>query len=270
MSFSNAQEMIRMARQRDIIIDSSCYGMGRGVGNLATELLADYINNNIEQRYSLLPILNIVDTYLMPIYAVQRWGYDLPYFLSATAKCHPNYAAYLMKKETLRIQTIEKILSLIPIEKRSEFDSELIEKLYLDIQKYEVDDRNAYEKLKTILGNKKVTILGPGSSIIKYKDDIKQKIKESFVITANFVSPEYTADALFISNNKRLSELDVEALNQIIVTSNLSNEIAGNLVFNYSTLLGEGDASDNAGAMLIRILNKIGVKKLFIAGFDGL
>ena len=269
MSFSNAQEMIRMARQRDIIIDSSCYGMGRGVGNLATELLADYINNNIEQRYSLLPILNIVDTYLMPIYAVQRWGYDLPYFLSATAKCHPNYAAYLMKKETLRIQTIEKILSLIPIEKRSEFDSELIEKLYLDIQKYEVDDRNAYEKLKTILGNKKVTILGPGSSIIKYKDDIKQKNKESFVITANFVSPEYTADALFISNNKRLSELDVEALNQIIVTSNLSNEIAGNLVFNYSTLLGEGDASDNAGAMLIRILNKIGVKKLFIAGFDG-
>ena len=54
---------------------------------------------------------------------------------------------------------------------------------------------------------------------------------------------------MFISNNKRLSELDVEALNQIIVTSNLSNEIAGNLVFNYSTLLGEGDASDNAGAI---------------------
>lgn len=269
MSFSNAQEMIRMARQRDIIIDSSCYGMGRGVGNLATELIADYINNNIKQRYVLSPILNIVDTYLMPIYAIQRWGYDLPYFLSATAKCHPNYAAYLMKKETLRIQTIEKILSLIPIEKRSEFDNDFIEKLYLDIQRYEVNDKRAYEKLKQILENKKVTILGPGSSIIKYKDDIQKKIKDSFVITANFVSSEYSVDALFISNNKRLSDLDVKSLNQIIVTSNLSNAVEGTLVFNYSSLLGEGDASDNAGAMLIRILNRVGVKKLFIAGFDG-
>ena len=269
MSFSNAQEMIRMARQRDIIIDSSCYGMGRGVGNLATELLADYINNNIEHRYSLLPILNIIDTYLMPIYAVQRWGYDLPYFLSATAKCHPNYATYLMKKETLRIQTIEKILSLIPMEKRSEFDYKLIEKLYINMQKYKVDDRNAYVKLKEILGDRNVTILGPGSSIIKYKDDIKPKIKDTFVITANFVHPEYIVDALFISNNKRLSDLNVEEIKQIIVTSNLSNEIAGALVFNYSSLLGEGDACDNAGAMLIRILKNIGVKKLLIAGFDG-
>ena len=100
MSFSNAQEMIQLNHQRTIIVDSSCYGMGRGVGNLATELFIDYINNNIEQRYSLVPVLKIVDKYLMPIYAEQRWGYDLPYFLSATVKCHPNYATYLMKKET--------------------------------------------------------------------------------------------------------------------------------------------------------------------------
>ena len=115
MSFANAQEMIRLNHQRTIIVDSSCYGMGRGVGNLTTELFADYINNNIEQRYSLIPLLNIVDKYLMPIFSEQRWGYDLPYFLSATAKCHPNYAAHLMKKETLGIEKIEIEASIIPI-----------------------------------------------------------------------------------------------------------------------------------------------------------
>ena len=103
MSFANAQEMIRLNRERTIIIDSSCYGMGRGVGNLATELITDYINNNLGQKYSLTPILNIVDKYIMPIYAQQRWGYDLPYFLSATYKCHPNYAAHLIRKETISI-----------------------------------------------------------------------------------------------------------------------------------------------------------------------
>ena len=40
-------------------------------------------------------------------------------------------------------------------------------------------------------------------------------------------------------------------------------------MFNYSSLLGEGDASDNAGAMLIRILKNSGVKKVLLAGFDG-
>ena len=33
-----------MTKDRDIIIDSSIYGMGRGAGNLNTELLADYLN----------------------------------------------------------------------------------------------------------------------------------------------------------------------------------------------------------------------------------
>lgn len=134
MSFANAQEMIRLNHQRTIIIDSSCYGMGRGVGNLCTELLTDYINSNIGQRYSMLPVLNIVDKFLMPIYAEHRWGYDLPYFLAATVKCHPNYAAYLLRKETLSIEKIEKLLSLIPLENRAEFDSELIEEMYVNMQ----------------------------------------------------------------------------------------------------------------------------------------
>ena len=41
MAFANAQEMTRLSNGRTIILDSSCYGMGRGVGNLSTELIAD-------------------------------------------------------------------------------------------------------------------------------------------------------------------------------------------------------------------------------------
>lgn len=269
MSFANAQEMIRMARQRDIIIDASCYGMGRGVGNLATELLADYINNNIIQKYSLVPILNIVDTYLMPIYANQRWGYDLPYFLSATAKCHPNYAAYLIKKETLCIEKIEKLLRLIPIDERSEFNSKLIEKLYHEMQSYEVDDSKAYIKLKSRVFDREVVILGPGASIVKCKEVVHKAMEGRYCITTNFKAEDFMADALFISNHKRIVDLDLSLPQQIMVTSNLKNVIPNALIFNYSSLLGEGDASDNAGAMLIRILKKVGVKKIYLAGFDG-
>ncbi len=269
MSFANAQEMIRLNRNRTIIVDTSCYGMGRGVGNLNTELFIDYINNNIEQRYSLIPVLKIVDKYLMPIYAEQRWGYDLPYFLSATAKCHPNYATYLMKKETMSIEKIEKLLSLIPVEDRSEYSVDLIESLYLMMQNCDVDDSTAYTKLAEMVANKDVVVLGPGSSIVKYEDRIKVVASGKIVISTNFIPDIYKVDILFVSNEKRLDTLDLDSVGFVIATSNLKDDIDNALFFNYSSFLGEGDASDNAGAMLIRILKSVGTKKIYLAGFDG-
>ena len=74
---------------------------------------------------------------------------------------------------------------------------------------------------------------------------------------------------MIISNEKRLNTLDFSKADKVIATSNLKEEIQNALFFNYSSLLGEGDVSDNAGAMLIRILKKSGVKKICLAGFDG-
>lgn len=267
MSFSNAQEMIRLAHGRNIIVDTSCYGMGRGVGNLATELFCDYINNNLEQKYSIIPILNIVDKFLMPIYAEQRWGYDLPYFLSASAKCHPNYATYLIKKETLNIESIEKMLSLLPLDGRMEYDESLIESIYFRVQSAEMKDSDAIDTLTRKINGQEVVILGPGSSIINEKDKIEKTAKGKFIITTNFITDQYEADAIFISNKKRLSSFKEHPKGCILSTSNLC--IKNSLVFNYSSLLGEGNASDNAGAMLIRLLKKVGVTKIYLAGFDG-
>ena len=90
---------------------------------------------------------------------------------------------------------------------------------------------------------------------------------ERFIVTTNFITNEYESDALFISNEKRLSVLKNNLPQYTIATSNL--KINTDLIFNYSSILGEGDAADNAGAMLIRILKKANVKKVFLAGFDG-
>lgn len=269
MSFANAQEMIRLNRGRTIIIDASCYGMGRGVGNLPTELITDHVNNDIGQKYSLIPILNIVDKYLMPIYSQQRWGYALPFFLSATFKCHPNYAAHLIRKETLSIEKIEKLLSLIPNNKKYEYNADLIEKLYLGMQSFEIDDKDSYLKLNAMVENREVLLLGPGSSINKFKTQINKKAKGSIVISANFIPEDYQIDALFISNVKRLGTISIDLPQMIFATSNLKNELSNAVFLNYSTLLGEGDALDNAGAMLIRALKKCAVNKIYIAGFDG-
>lgn len=52
---------------RNIIVDSSIYGMGRGAGNLNTEIMLDYINNHFEeQKYDGLRLLSIIDEYYYP------------------------------------------------------------------------------------------------------------------------------------------------------------------------------------------------------------
>lgn len=69
------------------------------------------------------------------------------------------------------------------------------------------------------------------------------------VISTNFVPANYNIDALFISNEKRLESLNLSVPKQVLATSNLKEYLGNALFFDYSSLLGEGDGSDNAGAM---------------------
>ena len=272
LSFANAQELMRFHTKRKIIIDASVYGMGRGVGNLSSELLTQYINVNVEERYSILPLLKIADEYLIEIYNKHRWGYSLPYFLSGIEKCHPNYASYLMEKETLSIESISKVLSLLPVDKRNLFDKNLIEELYLEYQKSDIDDNDVVKELKEICENKTVLLLASGKSILQKVDEIKTVIKnEKAVVFAINFSPDFLkSDYVFVTNQKRLSNLKNVNSAKVIASSNLKNEEFNfDYIINYSSYLGIGSGSDNAGAMLIRLLSKINVGMLYLAGFDG-
>ena len=75
LSFSNAQELLTVHTKRNIIIDSSVFGMGRGAGNLCTELVTHYINENIEGKYDTIPLLEIIDEHLSNIFTETQWGY---------------------------------------------------------------------------------------------------------------------------------------------------------------------------------------------------
>lgn len=274
MSFANAQEFIRFHSKHARIVDASVYGMGRGVGNLSTELIAEYINANLQARYQTIPLLTIADRHLFPIYEEQKWGYALPYFLSAREKCHPNYAAYLLEKETLDMETISKLLSLLPRDKSDLFHPELIETIYQQFQNCKIDDRDTLQKIHTLIHNRSVLILGSGATLIDWKEQIDAYIaKENpIVITTNFIPDSYQPDVLFISNRKRIEQVKKHGIScaHTIATSNLLSELQGKAWFiNYGDYLGEGTASDNAGAMLLRLLSKCGVKSLALAGFDG-
>lgn len=274
LSFSNAQELIMMHSGREAIIDSSVLGMGRGAGNLCTELLTQYINENVENRYDLIPILEIMDEYIMPIYAAHPWGYSAPYYIAAINNCHPNYATSLMGMQTLCIKDISAIIKEIPVEKRHLFDKELIDRLYLEYQSHNIDDSAAIKSLADMCAGRRVLVLAPGKSLLTHKDNIEKYIVDEnpVVIGINHVPRFHRYDKIFVCNLKRFKGIDdaiSRSSDRMICTSNISVD-KGICTVNYSDYLNENEAIyDNAGLMMINVLKKAGVTDIALAGYDG-
>ena len=109
LSYSNSQLLSELNSKRIISLDASVNGMGRGAGNLNTELIAHYLNYQ-ERRYEVEPILEVVDEYIAKIRQRFSWGYDVPHYLAAINGCQPNYAAFLMSMQTLTVKNIGTIL----------------------------------------------------------------------------------------------------------------------------------------------------------------
>ena len=105
--------------------------MGRGAGNLNTELFVEYLNDNMGTSYVLKPLLTIIDEILTLFYQQNYWGYSLPNYLSAKHNAHPNYAAYLDSKKTLTVEAMDELFAMMSDDKRSVYDKEYIEALYV-------------------------------------------------------------------------------------------------------------------------------------------
>lgn len=274
LSFSNCQALSAVESERTISFDSSVYGMGRGAGNLNTELIANYLNNHCGSNYMIEPILEVIDEHISKIKEKFDWGYSVPYYLAAINGCHPNYAAYLSNKNTLNVKSISNILHMIEPENRSLFNKRLIEEKYLEYQTHEVDDTEAINQIHQAIAGKNVLILAPGASLNDNCNQITSlaKDKECVVISVSFVPNFIDTNYVFLSNLKRYETTFNPTKKKInlITTSNIQVNETDNLTVNYSSLLNSEDAiRDNTSLMLLTLLTKLAPAKVYIAGMDG-
>lgn len=279
LSYASSLAVLEIETDREFIIDASLFGMGKGVGNLNTELITDYLNKNYDKNYDVLQILEIIDLEITKIKEVHNWGYSLNGFIAASNGCHPQYVSYLINKNTLAIKSINQILSKLPEGKKTTFYKDIVEKLYLEFQGNEINDEEYYMKLKEELDERKILVLATGSSLVKESDKIREYINKynPIVLLVNHNSVDYPVDYLFISNSKRYNQmigyLETDESIKIMATSNITQANRNiDYRFNYSELLVEGDiniVSDNATLMLINMLIRMGIKSVSIAGFDG-
>lgn len=98
-ALSCAQSAIGMEFSRELCVDASVMGMGRGAGNLNTEIIMEYLNDKCRKKYELNEVVRIFNECLQQTYRDIPWGYSMFYFLSARAGCNPNFATYFSEKK---------------------------------------------------------------------------------------------------------------------------------------------------------------------------
>ncbi len=275
-AYQNAVSFVNLKLDRDILIDASVFGMGRGAGNLNLELFAEYLNTNFGKDYHIVPVLETMDEYLQETYRKNFWGYSLPLYISGTLNVHPNYAIYLAEKNTLTEKSLYEILKNIKEEDRQKYKKEIAENYYIEYMNVFKDDVEDIKKLTDEMKGKNILVLAPGRSINDNKEKINKELLKSdtISISLNFYNNDFKTDYLFSSNMRRYSKLDDKIRNDIktkvILTSNMREAKNKDYIINFFSLALESkDIIDNAALMVFKLLIKLGISSVKVAGMDG-
>jgi CMP-N-acetylneuraminic acid synthetase len=173
----------------------------------------------------------------------------------------------------MSIVSIEELLNSISAEKKALFDKTYAEEIYIECRSKKTNEENICPKILDI--SRKVLILASGSSILKYSYKIKDFIQKNnpVIISINHIPSDFNLDYTFFSNIKRYNEF-IEKIQKtkLIVTNNieLHDKHKGCYVCDFNKLINSiSNKNDNATVLLMNLLVQLGLKSIFVAGFDG-
>ena len=298
MSFANTIRAIDCGVD---IVDSTLFGMGRGAGNLQTEILLYYMQMINAEKYNVIPVLNFIELFIMPLYKKNSWGYQLPFMLSGINKCHPNYVAKLLDLKEYNIEDICKAVEII-----KEYDAvgfshdvldEVIEQGLIGEFVAPVNRRlsikeNSDKKVDVPYVNRHkgrdFLILANGPSLKQYKDKIDELIclYDPIILGANYLDglfvPHYHA---FNNKNRFMMYSDtVDAKSNLLIGQNIPESMINEYVdreyekiFFNNTLNADFSIVDGViqtncktiSLLLLGVAIVMGAERIWAVGMDG-
>lgn len=276
LSIHFVEQMISNS-ERDIMVDASLCGMGRGAGNATTELIANYLNRNQLGSYDMDMIMDAIDTYMVPFQEKYKWGYSTPYCIAGMYCCHVNNIAYLIKNHRTSAKDMRNIIESLNPDDRRKYDYDLLEKKYIQNQNRLVDDEPALKQLRSVLKGRKVLLIAPGKSVNEQKEAIWSYIRENnpVIIDVNAVTVHYPVDYLFLINKARYDYAkDAYAAvfhnaKKILLSNIKTNKESNEMIIKLDRVMKTGwEHFDNAVIYCLRLLALLNVANIAIAGFD--
>lgn len=278
LSSALAQEFVCLSQnKRNVVIDSTLNGMGRGAGNTCTELVTLYMNQKFSYNYEIDKILDSIDIYLNPLKKQCTWGYSIPYYITGMYSAHTNNIIYLLEKNNIASKDLMAILDKVDSQTRKRYDYDLLESLYLEYITQNIDDSTTFGMLENKLTYKNVLILAPGKSLFTHKQAIQKFIQETknlIVISVNFYHQDFRSDFMFLSNVKRYTFWQNDAkfaqIPKILLSNIKPTTSTNNYVLNLKRVIKKGwENLDNSMILLLRVLDMFELDSINIAGFDG-
>ena len=301
MAFANTLEVIRLEVD---FVDTTIYGIGRGAGNLPTEILLSYLLMQDNDKYNVIPVLNCIEKYFLDLIKEMPWGYQLPYMISGIFNSHSNYSKELLRRQEYSMEDIWKALECIKENNPVGFDKKLVEELIKKgfigsspNKKYSIDQNETKED-EFILSHRPhyinrhpqrdFLVLANGPTLKKHKSKIDRFIEKynPVILGANFLNHLYEPEYHAFNNKKRFTSYvdTVSKKSKLLIGNNIPKEMIREYVdrdYEYLTFQDILDADFNIqdgiimancrtiSVLLIAVSVVMGANRVFVAGMDG-
>lgn len=286
MAFANSMRFVDILSKtnRDLIVDASLCGMGRGAGNATTELMVNFLNNKCQHNYDFDAVMDAIDIYMTGFQEKYSWGYSTAYCIAGMYCCHVNNIAYLQNHHRTNACDMRNIIEALHPDERKKYDYDLLERKYIENQDRKINDEKAIERLKLEMrvyteNPKKVLLIAPGKSSLIYQEEIKKFIDENepYVVAVNALLTEYEYDCMFVTNTARYEYAKMAYPDKFertfkILLSNIKakTDDSEEVIVNYNRAIKRGWLHfDNAVICALRLMDRLHVKNIYLAGFDG-
>lgn len=303
MAFANTLEAIRCGVD---IIDSTVYGMGRGAGNLPTEIIVSYMENLGYAKYNAIPLLNIIDRYFTAMQKENSWGYQLSYMLSGMFQCHPSYGKSLIDMKEYTMEDIWKAMDYIKKQNPVGFSKTLLDDVVnkgiigATVNNNEKPLPAASAKAGTAADagvevsylnrhtDKDFLILANGPSIERYHPQIERFIERYQPVTlgANYLGGLFKPHYHAFTNKRRLMDYigTVDVASKLLVGRYINDEMIREYssreyetiyyrdVLNADFDIVNGIIQTNCrtvAVLLLGIAIVMGARRVFAVGLDG-
>ena len=266
-------------------VDSTVQGMGRGAGNLSTESIVCELSRRGIKKFKPEFIYSLSQSFFLELKKKYQWGKSIYYHLAAINNIHPSYIQELLIDNRYNYDQIISILNQLKKTNSSSFNPNFLK----NIISQKIDLKHTWN-VKDFFLNKKIILLGQGSSLIDYKNKILKfiKINNCTVISLNInrFFNKREIDYYLASNEARIlidadeyKKINKELIFPVNLIKNLMN------IKNIKKIKNFGLITDNAKiksfdnycilpntlaiGYAIALLNASGAKDVYLAGFDG-